>query len=559
MASFRIPDDLVTMLGQRRVIPFVGAGFSGVHDVPNWEKLLSSLVDEIQAGSEVDPVLSYRDISKACNGDNLQIAEYLYLVAGETIGPIRHGMSMSLQSEKPLLESTPHVELANLGAPYVYTTNFDDLIEKTYRELGLKVDVVALPRDMALGHADRTEIVKYHGDLRYEQTLVLTESQYYTRLEFESPMDLKFRSDLLGRSVLFMGYSFRDINIRVIWFRLMKMMQDVPVKDRPPSYIVRLRPNAVLDTLYEAVGLKTLVIDPDGAAASPEAQNQLLSEFLMELAFRASPNGEIPGAKQAGFISSGLIEEIENQLAAAVEQAESPRFVVRSQGRRILQRPSSPGYVVAPTPLLASIDKLLARRMTPALTERGAQIIHSLAKSVNTIASRPALGSQIVGWYLSQEAPTPGVVLLIARSLLNSASRLSLLPVILEPVWSQIWSTDLEGSDLRAVLANVQSEIEGHEDGRYIGDEDFAFAVDIAKRIASGQMLASDDPDGETLKAEADGLVGRAAEIYDSVAVYEPDPDGPPTPSPITSQIEEVARVKEEEEAAEEPTEEPPF
>jgi hypothetical protein len=92
MASIQIPDDLLGLLAERRVIPFIGAGFSSVHGVPSWENLLNDLADEIQAGSEVDPVLSYQEISKACNGDNLQIAEYLYLIAGESIGPLRHGM-----------------------------------------------------------------------------------------------------------------------------------------------------------------------------------------------------------------------------------------------------------------------------------------------------------------------------------------------------------------------------------------------------------------------------------------------------------------------------------
>src|SRR5207248_6931685 len=142
--------------------------------------------------------------------------------------------------------------------------NVDDVIESTYRSLHLAVDVVALSRDVATADPTQTQVVKYHGDLRYDATIVLTESQYWTRLDFESPMDLKFRSDLLGKSVLFMGYSFRDLNIRIIWFKLMRMMRDVPESDRLASYIVRFEPNLVLEQLYEAVGMKTIVIDPKG-------------------------------------------------------------------------------------------------------------------------------------------------------------------------------------------------------------------------------------------------------------------------------------------------------
>jgi hypothetical protein len=50
--------------------------------------------------------------------------------------------------------------------------------------------------------------------------MVVTESDYERRLRLESPLDLRFRSDVLGRSVLFIGYSFRDANVGYI-FRLM--------------------------------------------------------------------------------------------------------------------------------------------------------------------------------------------------------------------------------------------------------------------------------------------------------------------------------------------------
>lgn len=556
MADFRIPDDLVRLLGQRRIIPFVGAGFSAVHRVPDWEKLLGALASEIQAASDVDPALSYDEIADACGNDNLQIAEYLYLIAGESIGPIRHGLSTALQSSTPLLKSTPHVELANLGAPHVYTTNFDDLIEKTYRELGLQVDVIALPRDMALSHADRTEVVKYHGDLRHEQTLVLTESQYYTRLEFESPMDLKFRSDLLGRSVLFMGYSFRDINIRVIWFRLMQMMQDVPLKDRPPSYIVRLRANPVLDALYDAVGLRTLVIDPDGGANSDAAKNALLSEFLMELSLRSSPDGKIPGSDRCAFVSVGLIEQAEMQLADASGQGPGQRpRLFRLSGGRVVRRPSrAKDDIIAPTPLLAAIDRLTARQLTPFVHDQVGGFLLNLARTVNTVASRATLAAQLASWFVSEAGPAPGVTLLVTRSLLATASREALYS--LEDLsWEAVWTSKLEVDDLRKLLTVVQGEVEGHEDEEYT-DDDLAFAIDFAMRVASGALVEGADEDDEGLEDEqvreirekAVSLIKRAADLYPAVDEYEVDSAGAPNPVDIQTEIGNRAQALGEDE-----------
>jgi hypothetical protein len=552
MPSFRIPDDLVDLLRQRRVIPFIGAGFSAVHDVPTWESLLGDLAHEIQESADVDPVLDFKEISEACGKDNLQIAEYLYLIAGESIGPIRHGLSNALRSATPLLQSTPHVELVNLGAPHVYTTNFDDLIERTYRELGLTVDVIAVPRDMALSHADRTEIVKYHGDMRHEHTLVLTESQYYERLEFESPVDLKFRSDLLGRSVLFMGYSFRDINIRVIWFRLMQMMQDIPRKDRPPSYIVRLSSNPVLDALYEAVGLRTLIIDPEGAATSPEARNALLSDFMMELSLRSAPDGRIPGSDDQAYVSIGLVERAREQLDSLAVPPTRTRIARTPTGGFVRRRVPAPGDIVAPTPLLAAIDRLLARRITDFTARPIADFLQALARTVDTVASRADLAAQLASWFTSQRGAAPGLTLIVSRSLLRTLAREPLL-ASLQINWGEIWNPSLTENDAKKLLSIFEEEVAGHEDGS-IEDDDLAFAVDIGKRLADGSLLL-DGEETDDLKAEARSLIERAAEMYPSAADYEPPADSPPIPVALQEEIE--ARLLEQEEEYEEEEHEP--
>src|SRR5438445_9557622 len=162
MSEMSIPTDLIEMIRQRRVIPFLGAGFSSSLDLPDWDTLLSKIALEIEG------CMSYKDIKAFCNNDPLQIAEYYLILCDHSIGPIRHVISRFLQSSPSPLESGAHVELVNLGAPQVYTTNYDELIETVYRLLGLPVEVVALPKHVATSYGTRTQIVKYHGDLRHE-------------------------------------------------------------------------------------------------------------------------------------------------------------------------------------------------------------------------------------------------------------------------------------------------------------------------------------------------------------------------------------------------------
>ena len=126
------------------MIPFIGAGFSSVFNLPGWRSLLEGLAETLQDD------LTFEEVDRFAQGDLLQIAEYYFLKSGRQIGPMRHEISRKLvtTSVQPVA-SGQHVDLVNLGAPRVYTTNYDDLIELTYKQLGVPHEVVALPRDMA--------------------------------------------------------------------------------------------------------------------------------------------------------------------------------------------------------------------------------------------------------------------------------------------------------------------------------------------------------------------------------------------------------------------------
>ncbi len=321
MAS-SIPSKLVEMARARRVIPFVGAGFSASLNVPDWDSLLAKLAEDIESA------VPHSDVRHFCNNDPLQIAEYYLLISDGRVGPLRHAISTALQTTLNPLMSGMHVELVNLGAPQIYTTNFDDLIERTFRALGQPYEVISLPKHLATSSDAKPQVIKYHGDLRHEQTLVLTESSYYARLDLESPMDIKFRSDLLGRSVLFVGYSFRDINIRIIWFRLMRMMKDIRQEDRPTSFIVTFIRNPVLEKLSEAVGIETISLDPNTKSSPPsEEKTRLLNRFMFDLACASAPGGCILGRpNQPHFYSQTLTDEIEHLLAEDKAESADPLF-----------------------------------------------------------------------------------------------------------------------------------------------------------------------------------------------------------------------------------------
>lgn len=515
MVDYAIPPELIAMLQDRRVIPFIGAGFSSSMGLPGWEHLLE------RVASEVDDSLAYSQVRDMCNGDVLQIAEYLFLKADKNIGPLRQGLSTLLHPTASPLTSTVHVELVNLGAPRVYTTNFDNLIERAYKELGYPIDVIVLPKHVALSRSEQPQVVKYHGDLKYETTLVLTESSYYSRLELDSPMDLKFRSDLLGRSVLFMGYSFRDINIRIIWFKLMEIMQDIPPDERPTSYIVRFDPNEVLDALYEAVGIRTIVLDPDRACSTDEQRNDLFAQFMLDLSRQITPKDRIPGTTDPMFISRGLISFIQKGL----DQAKEP------DPKASADQPIDFDALIRLNDLLPHLG---ARRLTPTSKSEIEDVLFGLARISARHLGYPipglfSLAARVAITHLQVHGRSAAVTTTIARALCRESGRSALQDANLD--WSAVWSEQLEREDAEKLVEFLEYEVHEHED--YAPDDDIAYTADIARRIANGQILADEDD----VRKRAEEFLERAADIYSAISTHEPSVNESPDVSPILEQI----------------------
>jgi hypothetical protein len=107
-----------------------------------------------------------------------------------------------------------------------------------------------------------TQIVKFHGNFDNDASIVLTESSYFSRLDFESPLDVKLRADLLGRTVLFIGYSLADINIRYMLYRLSRQWSAYS-DARPKSFMFLARPNPIHERILAQRGINAFDSDLD--------------------------------------------------------------------------------------------------------------------------------------------------------------------------------------------------------------------------------------------------------------------------------------------------------
>lgn len=217
------------------------------------------------------------DVLVGPGSEYMQVAEY-YKIQKGSIGSLRSWMDRKWNVDDDLiLRSKAHKLIIDLDFPYIYTTNYDNNIERSFELSGKAFSKITSILDVATAPVDSTHIVKFHGDFSRDESLVITESDYFERLEFDSPLDIKFQSDVLGRSILFVGYSLRDLNLRILLFKLKKLWDRSEYADkRPKSYVFLLRPDPVQETVLEKRGVSPIIVDP----ADP---NEALVEFFEKL------------------------------------------------------------------------------------------------------------------------------------------------------------------------------------------------------------------------------------------------------------------------------------
>lgn len=263
-------EDLGRLIAQKRVVLFAGAGLSVPLELPNWSGLIRYMATELG----YDP-----DVLVRPDADYLQIAEF-YKLERSSIGPLRSWMDRNWSVEDDqLLASRVHNQIVELDFPLIYTTNYDRNIERIFELKRKKFSKIRSVLDVANASDDCTQIVKFHGDFDDDESLVVTESDYFERLQFESPLDVKFRSDVLGRSILFVGYSLADLNMRLLLYRLHKTWANTRfAAERPPSYIFLLRPDPVQERVLESRGIRPIVSkSPDPSTALSEMFDFLIS------------------------------------------------------------------------------------------------------------------------------------------------------------------------------------------------------------------------------------------------------------------------------------------
>ena len=250
-----------------KLMLFVGAGVSANLGLPSWGQLIAQIAKE----------LGYDPAVFATYGNYQTLAEFYKKKRGG-LGELRSWMDREWHKPSTDIKASDIHRLITQGNfSRIYTTNYDRWLEIAHSEFGVKYDRIASVADMVAVRDGHRQIIKFHGDFAADESIVLDETSYYQRLNFDTPLDIKLRNDVLSNSVLFIGYSLTDFNIRLLFYRLTEMWGRSPLASvRPKSYVFTHRPNPAAEEVLKQWGIEMIVSDEDDP-------KKALTDFLQNL------------------------------------------------------------------------------------------------------------------------------------------------------------------------------------------------------------------------------------------------------------------------------------
>ncbi len=297
-----VEDRLFERLARGQLLLLVGAGASRWAGLPSWRQAVCELAKDLvpalrarlpdsherfapPAADESVPLEALLRIPEAHRhlcGEERLVARLAELFDTSRIDPAE------LPLQQLLVRLSPFV-------PAIYTTNFDDLLERTFAWAGISCQVVAGPEDLKAWQLDEVEggfvprfpIYKLHGTLARPASLVVGEADVLRRSDLAThPIDLRFCSDVMGREILLVGYGFADPNMRWIWTKL----RDLEVA--PLGWFVELGTSTDLDRatmeLDRIVRVDLETDDPDHPPELLDFLGALAERCERELGRRAS-------------------------------------------------------------------------------------------------------------------------------------------------------------------------------------------------------------------------------------------------------------------------------
>ena len=240
--------ELTDTIWEGRCVAFVGAGFSAAAGLPGWAQLLEQVLARVPAESEDREVVETLLDRPSPSSRELEAAAQLL---EDALGRDRFRDAVTASLADPTPSSAFRARRANLlQTPFraVLTTNFDPLLPgivpgpDAYRTLLRKGwsgpwDECHWPAVQPGVRETGPPVLQLHGQVGGEH-LVFAQRDY-RELLYGNTAYLTFLKALFAtRTVLFLGFSFRDAYLNLLRAELLQLVERVDGDQAPLAYAV---------------------------------------------------------------------------------------------------------------------------------------------------------------------------------------------------------------------------------------------------------------------------------------------------------------------------------
>lgn len=256
-----ILNELAELASKHKLVPFLGAGCSASQLNYDWDKIIDELREDIDSNIEDHLEVAQRYVELHGKDQLCNFLEDRFLI--ETFDDSKGCTNLAIMS---------------LGLGVVYTTNQDNVMEKCFQKYGRTYSKIVELEDLGNSTPGDKLYFKFHGDLSKCDSVVFSTEDYTKRIDDEDNfLNIRLRADLLAKSLLFVGYSLRDENIKLILEELTTAFKN----KLPPAYMIAWEYSAELEELCNNHGIE--LIDPLKVFPDSKDNSEAFDRFLRNL------------------------------------------------------------------------------------------------------------------------------------------------------------------------------------------------------------------------------------------------------------------------------------
>jgi len=198
----RIIENIQDAITAKKLVIFVGAGVSRNSDIPTW----GDLITKIKSKMDID------------EDDYLIVPQYFYNMVGKVE---YHQVIEEFLRHNKTEPNDIHEQIIDLNPEHIITTNYDNLLDKL--AVANSYSIICEDKDLSYSKTNRF-FIKMHGD--FDRKNIVLKEDDYLRYQDNFPLIESFLKGLFSsNTILFIGFSFDDINLKYIIERVRNILQ----------------------------------------------------------------------------------------------------------------------------------------------------------------------------------------------------------------------------------------------------------------------------------------------------------------------------------------------